>query len=260
MAAYYAQFPMVRSSSQAPAERFLAPSASFATTHWSVVLAAGGDSSESAAALEQLCASYWYPLYAYVRRFGYAPHDAQDLTQAFFADLFRKNYFQAADPERGKFRSFLLIALRHFLNHEWEKRRAAKRGGGQGPVSFDEQTAEDRYQQEPATEGTAEGLYDRAWALSVFEQSLERLRKGCSEQGKAAQFARLKNYLTQEPGPGDYATAAASLGLSPNGVAVAVYRLRQSYASLVRQAIADTVRQPGQVEEELRYLISLVCD
>jgi RNA polymerase sigma-70 factor (ECF subfamily) len=225
------------------------------------VLAAGGDSPARAVALEQLCRTYWYPLYAFVRRSGRSPHDAQDLTQAFFAEVFQKDYFRAADRERGKFRSFLLTALRHFLIDEWEKGNAVKRGGGVAPVSWDEEAAEDWYQHEPATLATTpERLYDRSWALRVFVQGLERLRQEANEQGKSTQFDRLKNYLTQEPGQGAYTAMAASLGLSPNAVAVAVHRLRQRYAALVRQCVAETVAQPNQVEEELTYLISLICD
>lgn len=223
-------------------------------------MAAGGDSPESAAALEQLCQRYWFPLYAYIRRAGHSPHDAQDLTQAFFAELFRKSYFRAADRERGKFRSFLLTALKHFLAHEWEKSQAAKRGGGLALVSWDEETAEAWYQQEPTASGaTPERLYDRSWALRLFEQSLERLRQECAEQSKDLQFEQLKSYLTQEPEPGAYAKAAARLGLSANAVAVAVHRLRQRYAVLVRESVAQTVAQPDQVEEELAHLISLIC-
>ena len=237
---------------------FAVPSGCFATTHWSVVLAAGGDSPEGAAALEQLCRTYWYPLYAYVRRTGRSPHDAQDLTQAFFAEVLRKEYFRAADRGRGKFRSFLLTALRHFMAHEWEKARAAKRGGGVVPLCWDEQGAEQRYHQEPGNENTPEQAYDRSWALGVFEQSLTRLRQELADAGKAFQFEHLKKYLMQEPAPGDYGALGPILGLSPNALAVAVHRLRQSYAMLVRQAVAETVAQQDQVEEELRYLISLV--
>jgi RNA polymerase sigma factor (sigma-70 family) len=238
-----------------------ASGANFATTHWSVVRAAGGDSLASAAALEQLCRAYWYPLYAFVRRLGHPAHDAQDLTQAFFAELFRKDYFRAADRERGKFRSFLLTALRHFLAHEWEKGQAAKRGGGVAPLSWDEQTAENTYRLEPtAATATPERMYDRTWALRVFQHSLERLRQESVQQGKELQFEQIKNYLTQEPGSGDYAAVATKLGLSPNAVAVAVHRSRQRYAALVRESVAETVAQAGQIEEELAYLISLVCD
>jgi DNA-directed RNA polymerase specialized sigma24 family protein len=222
------------------------------------VLAARGDSAESTTALDQLCRTYWYPLYAYVRRFGHGVHDAQDLTQAFFAELFDKSYLRAADRERGKFRSFLLTAFRHFLAHEWEKKRAAKRGGGVPPLYLDEQTAEEWYQQEPATAGAPDQLYDRTWGLRVFEQSLARLRQEFVVQGKTRQFEELKSFLTHEPAPGAYAAVAASLDLSPNALAVAVHRLRQRYAVLVRDSVAQTVAQPDQVEEELRYLISLI--
>ena len=233
-------------------------SACFATTHWSVVLAATGDSPESAAALEQLCRAYWYPLYSYVRRCGHSPHDAQDLTQAFFAELLRKQYFRAADRQRGKFRSFLLTALKHFMAHEWEKARAAKRGGGLIPVCLDEQVAERCYQAEATVNSGPERAYDRAWALRVFEQSLTKLRHELEATGKATQFDQLKKYLTQDPGPGEYAAEAAILSLSPNALAVAVHRLRRRYAELVREAVAETVAQPEQIEEEVGYLISLV--
>jgi len=248
--------PSVDTSSQPT----LTASASFATTHWSVVLAAGGDSPESTAALERLCRAYWYPLYVYVRRSGYGAHDAQDLTQAFFSEILRKNYFRAADRERGKFRSFLLTSLRHFLTHEWEKARAGKRGGGVSQIHLDDPVVEDCYRQECGTGGTPERLYDRAWALRLFEQGLARLRQECVEQGKTRQFDQLKNYLTQEPAPDGYTAAGASLGLSPNAVAVAVHRLRRRYAFMVREAIAQTVGKPSQVDEELGYLISLICD
>lgn len=253
--------PKANGSVQASCLGSNAGTGTFATTHWSVVLAAGGDSPASLAALEQLSKNYWYPLYAFIRRSGRSPHDAQDLTQGFFVELFRKNYFRAADRERGKFRSFLLTALRHFLMHEWEKSRAAKRGGGFVPVSWDEQTAEQWYQHEPTASGsTPERLYDRSWALRLFEQSLERLRHELTQQSKGHQFEQLKCYLTREPEHGEYAQAAATLGLSPNAVAVAVHRLRQRYASLVREAVAETVAQSSQIEEELTHLISLVCE
>ncbi len=235
-----------------------APCSSFATTHWSVVLAAAGDSAESAAALEQLCRTYWHPLYAYVRRLGHLPHDAQDLTQAFFAELLRKEYFRAADRQRGKFRSFLLTSLRHFMTHEWEKACALKRGGGAVPLSWDEETAEQWYHQETGRHSNPERAYDRSWALRVFERSLSRLRQECHDGGKASQFDQLKKYLTQDPDPGAYNAEAANLGLSSNALAVTVHRLRQRYAALVREEVAQTVAQPDQIEEELRYLISLV--
>jgi RNA polymerase sigma-70 factor (ECF subfamily) len=242
------------------AARSVPVSSTFATTHWSLVLTAGGDSPGSVAALEQLCRTYWYPIYAFIRRSGHSSHEAQDFTQGFFAELFRKNYFRAADRERGKFRTFLLTALRHYLAHEWEKGQAAKRGGGVASVSWDGETAEDWYQHEPiAALASPERMYDRTWALRVFEYGLERLRLECSEQDKEPQFDKLKSYLTQEPDPGAYAEVGAALGLSPNAVAVAVHRLRQRYAALVRAVVEETVAKPEQVDDELSYLIGLVC-
>ncbi len=185
---------------------------------------------------------------------------AQDSTQAFFLDLFDKNYLRAADRERGRFRSFLLTGLRHFLAHEWEKSRAAKRGGGRVPLPLDTEMAESCYLREVPTGTSPEALFDRAWALRVFEQSLAGLREEFASRGKLDQFDRLKNYLTEEPGPGAYASLGAALRLTPNAVAVAVHRLRQRYGELVREAVAHTVAQPALVEEELRYLVSLVCD
>lgn len=253
----------MNSSLDAPPQALALPpplSARFATTCWSVVSAAGGNSPQSAAALEQLCRAYWYPLYVYVRRSGYSVQDAQDLTQTFFADLLRKNSFRAADRERGKFRSFLLASLRHFLAHEWEKARAQKRGGGRPLIEWADQPADDDVQPGSTTAEAPEQLFDRAWALSVFERGLTRLREECAAQDKIQQFDQLKTYLTQEPAPGDYAAAATILGLSPNAVAVAVHRLRHRYAALVRELIGETVDQPGQVSEELHYLVSLICD
>lgn len=258
-AAYWSVFPSTDSRAQPLGARPAPGSVAFVTTRWNLVLAAGGDSPEGMAALDQLCRVYWYPLYAYVRRCGYGPHDAQDLTQAFFADVFRKNYFRAADRDRGKFRSFLLTSLRHFLAHEWKKARAEKRGGGLPLVNLEELGAETLFQEEPATAGTPERLYDRTWALRVFEHGLAQLCQESAAQGKNRQFERLKDFLTEEPGPGAYDAVAASLDLSPNAVAVAVHRLRQRYAALVREAVAETVAQPAQVEDELRYLISLIC-
>ncbi len=259
--AYSGVPPSADTSLQAPFSQPRRTGECFATTHWSVVISAGSDSPDRAAALEQLCRSYWYPLYAFVRRFGYSPHDAQDLTQSFFTEVFRKNYFRAADRERGKFRSFLLTALRHFLTHQWEKRTAAKRGGGELPLELNEHVeAEHQYQHDLATESSAERLYDRSWALRVFADSLSKLHQEFLEQNKAIQFDALKSYLTQEPGQGAYTKLGDALGMNANAVAVMVYRLRQRYAAIVRESVADTVAQPAQVDEELAYLISLICD
>jgi len=232
---------------------------SFATTHWSVVLAAGHDSSPGVQeALEKLCRSYWYPLYGYVRRQGHSPEDAQDLTQGFFARLLEKKFLQLANRERGKFRSFLLTSLKHFLVHEWERTKTAKRGGAHAHLSWDQASAEERYQLEPASELTPEKIFDQRWAFILFQQALTRLRDEYAVAGKGAQFDQLRNYLSAEVGDGGYASAAERLGMTTGAVAVAVHRLRQRYGELVYGEIAHTVANPAEIEDELRYLIGLI--
>jgi RNA polymerase sigma factor (sigma-70 family) len=229
----------------------------FATTHWSVVLAAGKDQSPQAQeALSRLCETYWYPLYAFVRRQGRNPHDAQDLTQEFFARLLRSHFFVAADPKRGRFRSFLLASLKHFLMHEWEKDRAQKRGGGRSLVRFDAQAGETRYGVEPVEPLTAEAIFERRWALTLLDRVLERLGADYAVSGRAALFDALKPALTGEKALAGYADLAARLGMSEGALKVAVHRLRQRYGELLREEIAHTVASPGEVEGELRHLLS----
>ena len=231
----------------------------FHTTHWSVVLAAGRDSSADARkALDQLCRVYWYPLYAYVRRSGHSPADAQDLTQEFFAHFLEKQHFRHADPQRGKFRNFLLTSLRNFLAHEWERSKAAKRGGGHIHISWDQTSAEDRYGLEAVSELTPDKVFEQRWALALFQQALLRLRDECAADGKADLFAHLKGFLSDKPEEGAYAEAANALKMSTGAVTVAVHRLRQRYGELVREEIAHTVADPAEVQEELRYLVTLV--
>ena len=231
----------------------------FTTTHWSVVLAAGSEtSSASDAAMEQLCRTYWPPLYAYIRRQGRSPHDAQDLTQGFFALLLEKNYVGIAEREKGKFRSFLLAALNYFLNGERDRAHAAKRGGGKIIVSLDDQAGEDFAAVEPASDSTPEKEFQKNWAITVLRQALMCLGEESTAGGKGAIFEELKPFLEGEAKPGDYATVAARLGMSANGVAVAVHRLRQRYGELVRAEIAHTVAGPGEVDEELRHLFTLL--
>ncbi|HXJ58558.1 MAG TPA: sigma-70 family RNA polymerase sigma factor [Verrucomicrobiae bacterium] len=231
----------------------------FTTTHWSVVLAAKQSSSpDGAAALELLCRTYWYPLYAYVRRQGYSPEDAQDLTQAFFEQFLEKGSVQLADRGRGKFRSFLLTSLKHFLTHEWEKARTLKRGGGHVHLSWDQTSAESQYQLEPVSELKPEKIFDQRWALALFQQALARLRQEYAATGKAPQFEELKAFLTDAAEDGGYAEVAARLDMPPRSVAVAVHRMRQRYGELVREEIAHTVASRGEIQEELRYLIELV--
>jgi RNA polymerase sigma-70 factor (ECF subfamily) len=231
----------------------------FSATHWSLVLAAGHNSTPgSQAALETLCQRYWYPLYAYVRRRGQGPEDAQDLTQEFFARLLRKEYLRHADRQRGKFRTFLLISLQRFLVNEWEKSRSQKRGGGQAVFSMDKDRTEERYQAEPSEESTPEKIFEKRWALTLLEQVLLRLREEFNSNGKAEQFDRLKVLLWGEKGSPPYAQVAAELGLSESALKVAVHRLRQRYKELLRFEVAQTVASPGEVDEELRHLIAVM--
>ena len=227
----------------------------FATTHWSVVLLAGGsDSPRAGAALEKLCRTYWYPLYAYVRRKGHDPHDAQDLTQAFFARLLEKNYVAQADRERGRFRNFLLTALTHFLADEWDKARRQKRGGGREIISFDAASAEERYRLEPIDPLDAAKLYERRWVTTLFEQVLARLEQEFRDSGKGELFDRLKDSLLAEPDGRSYAEVGAALGLTEDAVKKAMQRMRGRYRELFREEIAQTVASPGEVEDELKHL------
>ena len=229
----------------------------FVTTHWSVVLAAGGgDAISSRNALAQLCQSYWRPLYAYVRRLGHSPHDAQDLTQEFFARLLEKNFLIGADEARGRFRSFLLASLKHFLANEWDKARAQKRGGAQIPISFDLAFAETSCQWEPADNSTAEKIFERRWALTLLDGVLRRLRQEFVQDGKENLFEQLKPTLTEASRTVRYAEIAFRLGTSEGAVKVAVHRLRQRYREVLRAEIAETVATPGEVEDELRNLFA----
>jgi len=227
----------------------------FRTTHWSLVLRAGrGDSPEAAEALERLCRTYWYPLYVYVRRQGHGPHDAQDLTQEFFARLLRLNSLEAVTPHKGRFRTFLLTSLQHFLADARDAARAVKRGSGQPLLSLDDDTAERRYRLEPATDDSPEVLYDRRWVLALLEQALARLRQEYAAVGKTRHFEQMKAFLEGPPAEGDYDRVAAALGLNSGAVTVAVHRLRQRYRDLVRAEIAQTVAGPEELADELRHL------
>jgi RNA polymerase sigma-70 factor (ECF subfamily) len=227
----------------------------FATTHWTVVARARqGDSPQARAALENLCRTYWYPLYAYVRRQGHSPHDAQDLTQAFFETFLEKHYLADVRRERGKFRSFLLASLNHFLANEWDKARAQKRGGGK-LVPLDE-TAESRYLLEPGNELSAEKIFARRWAFTLLEQVLSRLREEFVADGKTTQFDCLKAFLSDGKGAIPYTQAAADLEMSVGAVKTAVHRLRRRYRDLLRSEIARTVSSPGEVDGEIRHLFA----
>lgn len=229
----------------------------FATTHWSVVIAAQrADSTRSQAALAHLCQTYWYPLYAFVRRQGHGPHDAQDLTQEFFARLLEKNYLAVAARERGRFRSFLLAALKHFLANEWNRSRAAKRGGGREVLSLNETDAEGRYLLEPVAETTAEKIFERRWATTLLDQVVKRLREEFVQAEKAELYDALKGCLTAESRAVPYAEIGTRLGMSEGAVKVAVHRLRARYREVLREEIAQTVSGPEEIEEELRHLFA----
>ncbi|MEK7683857.1 MAG: sigma-70 family RNA polymerase sigma factor [Verrucomicrobiota bacterium] len=231
----------------------------FNTTHWSVVLAARDTASPgAAAALAELCRTYWYPLYAFVRRKGHSPHDAQDLTQAFFARLLEKNYVAQADRERGRFRTYLLAALTHFLADEWDKARRLKRGGGREIISFDAASAEERYRLEPIDQLDAAKLYERRWVTTLFDQVLARLEEEFRDSGKGGLFDQLKgSLLAEEPGP-SYAELGTQLGLTEDAVKQAVHRMRRRYRELFREEIAQTVAGPGEVEDELKHLFAVL--
>ena len=242
----------------------------FATTHWSVVLAAGeGDSPQSSAALENLCRAYWYPLYAYVRRRGNEPEAAKELTQEFFALLLAKGLLAGVDPAKGKFRSWLLGVMNHFLAHEWAKVRAQKRGGGQAVFSLDEAQAEERYRFEPIEQATPETIFERRWAFTVLERSAVRLREEYQAAGKGELYGSLKGFVSAEGGQVSYEEAAANLGMSVSAVKSAIHRLRQRYQEFIRDEIASTLRstatEDGQtapnaaeVDEEIRYLLAVI--
>jgi RNA polymerase sigma factor (sigma-70 family) len=235
-------------------------SQAFPNTHWSAVLAAGtSDTTRAQAALEKLCQTYWYPLYAYVRRRGYSAPDAQDLTQAFFACLLERHWVAGVDRERGRFRTFLLTALSRFLSNEWDKQCAQKRGGHAVHVPVQLDTAETRYGHEPVDNNTPEQCYERRWALTLLDAVLRRLRTEYEEQGKQEVFAALGGALVGSSDSLPYAGLGAQLDMSEGTVRVAVHRLRKRYRQLLREEIAQTTAGPGEVDEELRYLLTVLA-
>jgi RNA polymerase sigma-70 factor (ECF subfamily) len=229
----------------------------FATTRWTVVLAAGHRGAPQAAvALEELCRTYWYPLYAYVRRHGHSREDAEDLTQAFFARLLEKNYLENVSSDKGKFRAFLLMAVKRFMANEWDHANRQKRGGGQRPLSLDWQDANTRYQINPADNLSPDKLYDRAWATTMLERVITRLRDESAAEGKARQYEQLKTYLMAGKSDIPYAQAAAALEISEGAVRVAIHRLRRRYRELLREEISQTLADPAQADEELQALFA----
>ncbi len=231
------------------------PSEHFATTQWSLVRAAGASSSpEAKQALEKLCATYWYPLYAFARRRTGDADQSQDLTQAFLAQLLEKNTWAVADPARGRFRSFLLSAFKNFLSHEVERGRAQKRGGGRRILSIDFDDGESRYRLEPADRTKPERLFDRQWAIALLDNVLAALRSEQEAAGKVRQFEVLKRYLTPGDGETAYAVAAEQLGMNEGGVKAAVHRLRKRYREVLKATIAETLSDPADLDDELREL------
>ena len=231
----------------------------FATTHWSVVLAAGERGSAGAEeALARLCAEYWYPIFAFVRRQGHATEEARDLTQGFFARLIEKGDLAVADRSRGRFRSFLLTACQHFLSNERDRERALKRGGGRLPVPIDVAMAEGRYKRALAHSETPERLYDRQWCLTLLAQVLDDLRKDYADAGREAFFDRLKDYLVADGSAGTYKQAAGDLGMTAGAVKVAVHRMRRRYQEGLRRRVADTVESTQDIDEEIRHLLGAV--
>lgn len=232
-------------------------SSQFPTTRWTLVVAAGDPHrKEAQSALVSLCENYWYPLYAYLRRRGYPADQAQDLTQEFFVRVLEGRYLDRADPEKGRFRSFILTSLKFFAADEQDRQRAQKRGGG-AVVPFEFSSGEERYQREPGHDETPERIFERRWVLSVLERVMEKLRDECVHHGRPENFERLKVFLLgQSEAP--YAALAREMNTSEGALKVAIYRLRKRYRDLFRQEIADTVADPAQVESELRYLAAVL--
>ena len=232
--------------------------AAFTTTHWSVVLEAQGESPAAQEALEKLCRTYWRPIFAFLRRQGVRPDEAEDITQGFFAELLERGSLDAVRKEKGRLRSFLLGGLKYFLANEGRRAMAFKRGKGQQLISLDELRTEEHIDMEPADPVTAEMIYERRWALTLLERVLSRLKDEYRAAGNATLFDSLKELLPDEPGSPSQAEIAARLGITENAVRQAFYRFRQRYQSLLREEIANTVATPGDIEDELRHLITVL--
>lgn len=252
---------MNRSASSSPpsstAPELRSPRPAFVTTHWSVVLTARDEnSSKSGEALEALCRTYWFPLYAFVRRQGRSPHDAQDLTQEFFARLLEKEYLKSAAQEKGRFRTFLLVALKRFLANDWDRQHAQKRGGSSLIVPIDPELAESRFLAGPAHELQPDLLFDRQWALTLLDRTMTRLHDEYVSTGRTRLFELLRSCLVKDESALPYAEIAARLHLSEAAVKMAVQRLRARYREILRAEIAHTVETPEEIEAEVRHLFS----
>ena len=232
----------------------------FSTTHWSVVLRAGHQQpGDSAAALEKLCHAYWYPLYAYVRRQGKSPHDAQDLTQSFFSHLLESHSLAAVHPSKGRFRSFLIASVNHFLANDWKHSQRQKRGGGHLHFSIEEQTAEGRYQHEPPDHFTPEKAFERRWAETLLQSVLDRLRHEWETTGTPRHFDEIKLFLIEGKAAAPFAEMAARLSVTEPSLKWAVHKLRKRYGEIFREEIASTVSSPDEIDDEIRYLFSAMA-
>jgi RNA polymerase sigma factor (sigma-70 family) len=232
--------------------------AAFTTTHWSVVLEAQGESPAAQEALEKLCRTYWRPIFAFLRRQGRSPQEAEDITQGFFAQLLERRSLDAVRKEKGRLRSYLLGALKYFLTDEQRRAMAIKRGSGLRPIPLEELRAGERIEMEPADPVTPEMIYERRWSLTVLERVLSRLKDEYHAVGNAALFDALKQLLPDEPGSPSQAEIAAQLSMTENAIRQAFYRFRQRYQALLREEIAHTVATPGDIEDELRHLITVL--
>ena len=232
---------------------------SFGTTQWNRVLAArDGSDTEARRALEILCQTYWQPLYAYIRHQGSDPDEASDLTQAYFTELLEKNFLADVDPSKGRFRAFLLASLRHFLSHQRDRDRALKRGGGTLTLSLDVSAGEESYAIQLAEEMTPEDVFEYRWAMTVLDRAVGRLQEESAESGTQDQFEQLQPYLTSEGSQVPYRETASALGMSESAIKSAVRRLRKRLGQCLRSEIAETVANPGEVDDEVRYLLGKV--
>ncbi len=235
------------------------PARQFRTTHWSVVLAAGDQTDPQAKeALARLCQTYWFPIYAFIRKRGHPPEQAQDLTQEFFAKFLEKNSVAKATRERGRFRSFLMTSVENFLRNEHDRNQTEKRGGGRLPVSLDEQDAEQRYLEQPADSTDPAKAFEQRWAATVLQTVVNRLRAEYQASGRSALFEALQSHLWGEAGLLSYPDLAAQFAMTIANVKTTAHRLRQRYREILREEIAQTVSQPGEIDEEIRYLMRVV--
>jgi RNA polymerase sigma-70 factor (ECF subfamily) len=254
----YAEDEVTSQSAIGPAPTGHHGPAAFTTTHWSVVLEAQGESPAAQEALEKLCRVYWPPIYSFVRRQGVGPEEAQDLTQGFFALLLERRDLRTVRKEKGRLRSYLLTALKHFLVDEHRRELAIKRGKGERLIPLEELHTEERGDMEPSDPLTAEQIYERRWASTLLDRVLSRLEDTYRTRGNTALFDSFNQLLGDEPGAPSHAQIAAQLGMTENAVSQAFHRFRQSYQSLLREEIAHTVATPGDIENELRYLIAVI--